>query len=352
MPRVKKDNDPDWKEDKTKKQSKSKTKTSVPSSKPTVTVHDHTCTSASGTTVPRLRRGETAKDSVLFSKDCIFCKSLKAIKVKQVKEYPTPFQSDSYKTVQNKAIELGDEALLLRIRDVNLFAVEAHFHPHCRAVYNAKKPKVSEESDNPKDPYKQALDAVVSKINKGVLEKDGIVTLQQLTEIYNDTHGCPGEVRSGNVRRAIESHEISSHIDLAASSFQPTLIYKKNTEKISTLVRSAFDLGQKDMAKDVAIQIHNRIDAAFREKEPLPWPPRAKDLQRPEDEIPHEVLSHVMNMIDPKGSNNEKMRKLGLSIAQDLCRAATNCEWKMEKHILICMTIRHLFRDKTFMTLL
>ena len=34
------------------------------------------------------------------------------------------------------------------------------------------------------------------------------------------------------------------------------------------------------------------------------------------------------------------------SVGQDICRAVTNGEWKLPKHVLICLTIRHLCHSK------
>ena len=38
--------------------------------------------------------------------------------------------------------------------------------------------------------------------------------------------------------------------------------------------------------------------------------------------------------------------RLIYSIGQDICRTVTNGEWKFPKHVLICFTIRHLYRSK------
>ncbi|CAJ1050803.1 uncharacterized protein LOC117441717 [Xyrichtys novacula] len=47
------------------------------------------------------------------------------------------------------------------------------------------------------------------------------------------------------------------------------------------------------------------------------------------------------------------MRKLrGWLYRQDLCRAATNGEWKLPKHILLAMAVRHLYRSKQLTTIL
>ena len=49
---------------------------------------------------------------------------------------------------------------------------------------------------------------------------------------------------------------------------------------------------------------------------------------------------------------SKKHKRLISSFGQDICRAVTNAEWKLPKHILLCMTLRHLFRSKELITLL
>ena len=40
------------------------------------------------------------------------------------------------------------------------------------------------------------------------------------------------------------------------------------------------------------------------------------------------------------------------STGQDICRVVTNGDWKLPKHILLSMTVRHLYRNKQLTTLL
>ena len=40
------------------------------------------------------------------------------------------------------------------------------------------------------------------------------------------------------------------------------------------------------------------------------------------------------------------------SIGQDICRAVTNGEWKLPKHILLSTTVRHLYRSRKLTTIL
>ncbi|CAJ1066364.1 hypothetical protein KUCAC02_020132%2C partial [Xyrichtys novacula] len=51
-------------------------------------------------------------------------------------------------------------------------------------------------------------------------------------------------------------------------------------------------------------------------------------------------------------TENEKLKRLVFSIGQDLCRAVSEGKWKSPKHILLCETVRHLFRSKQLTTIL
>ncbi|XP_049337187.1 uncharacterized protein LOC111196954 [Astyanax mexicanus] len=55
---------------------------------------------------------------------------------------------------------------------------------------------------------------------------------------------------------------------------------------------------------------------------------------------------------DIDGEKCEKTQRLVYSITQDVCRAATNSTWKLPKHILLCATVRHLYRSKQLTTIL
>ncbi|KAK3748756.1 hypothetical protein QZH41_020323 [Actinostola sp. cb2023] len=73
------------------------------------------------------------------------------------------------------------------------------------------------------------------------------------------------------------------------------------------------------------------------------------------DEILPPDLVRFLNYVVSGDENErkcEKTRRIVLSIGQDICRAVTNGEWKMPKHILLCTTLRHLYRSKQLTTIL
>ena len=50
-------------------------------------------------------------------------------------------------------------------------------------------------------------------------------------------------------------------------------------------------------------------------------------------------------------AHQSEIRLIG-SIGQDICRATTRGQWKLPKHIFLCITLRHLFRSKDLTTLM
>ncbi|KAI4827173.1 hypothetical protein KUCAC02_030591 [Chaenocephalus aceratus] len=67
-------------------------------------------------------------------------------------------------------------------------------------------------------------------------------------------------------------------------------------------------------------------------------------------------LVHFLSSVVTGTLDEESVRRRrGWSIryiTQDVCRAATNSKWKLPKHILLCATLRHLYRSKQLTTIL
>ena len=96
------------------------------------------------------------------------------------------------------------------------------------------------------------------------------------------------------------------------------------------------------------------IKKAYQEEKQLPWPPTAEDLDS-NNLLPDKLgrfLTLIISCISDAGKIEEKTARLVLEINQVLCRATTDGEWKLPKHILLCTTMRHLFRSKQLITML
>lgn len=80
----------------------------------------------------------------------------------------------------------------------------------------------------------------------------------------------------------------------------------------------------------------------------MPWPMTSHDFENSiESYLPEKFLRFLYTVITRQKDihpEKEKVYRLLLSFAQDICRAVTGREWKFPKHILLCTTLRHLYR--------
>ena len=88
------------------------------------------------------------------------------------------------------------------------------------------------------------------------------------------------------------------------------------------------------------------IKNALENAEKLLWPPTAS-CQTTENAAPNNLQCFLRILISgiAERSESERIELLVSFIGQDLYRAATKGQWKLPKHILVCMTLRHLFRS-------
>ena len=92
---------------------------------------------------------------------------------------------------------------------------------------------------------------------------------------------------------------------------------------------------------------------SFAKAEALKWPPSAQDLGNMTDIIPSQLEKFLSYVISGRLTpHTAKANRLVNLIGQDICRAATKSQWKLPKHMFICMTLRHLFRSEKLITLL
>ncbi|CAJ1061365.1 hypothetical protein XNOV1_A011600 [Xyrichtys novacula] len=307
---------------------------------------------------------EHMDSSVLFGNYCIFCKS-GTVKRASGKRYSLQkFQSTAYKSIETKAMELGDEDLLCKIVGVDLVARQAQFHDCCRKQYlvkQASQPDSTDAASTKKAMISKAFTQVYDHIQTEIIQKGQVVKLAYLKDLYNDTlrkfEGSASPITAHNPRQKIECHpNLKDSVDFLSCPFKNMLVFCRSQESMTTTVCSAYEMGNTDWSKEISHDLHQKIIKAFKNSEPLTWPPTAHDIPEPKKEIPSEVLQFVLNLIcgDKKPSQKPSHAEecLAISISQYLCRAVTSGRWKMKKHILLCMTLRHLFRSKSITTLI
>ena len=99
--------------------------------------------------------------------------------------------------------------------------------------------------------------------------------------------------------------------------------------------------------------LRETIISAFENSNDLRWPPTADQIDDVNDVIPSSMSYFLKYIFSGKvNDTSTQVNRLVSSIGQDICRVVTNGEWKLPKHILLCMTVRHLYRSKQLTTLL
>lgn len=308
----------------------------------------------------------------IFPKECIFCNitSDKRLLKKggRSREKLVNFDKDCGKTIQNRAEKKKDETLLRHIRGYDLFASEAKYHQSCKNRYMDKTEEGRWRSRNNdmvahQSGMQEAHDIALNKIAAHIEWKVGIekqvLQMSSIHEMYIEelekTDFPNKKYRNEKLRIRLEKIDKLHNIQFAKTEpigcVSKYLIFNKDMS-ITEAICKVYELTSRDSVKDVAQLLRDSILQAFEDANEMAWPIAASDLEM-DGIIPpklQEFLTYVLGGSSHCKSNQSY--RLIHSIGQDLCRGVTNGEWKLPKHILLCMTLRHLFRSKQLLTLL
>lgn len=316
------------------------------------------------------RNARSSSSRIVFTPDCIFCKKEgpKSVKTKGywTTESTSMFEFGGWQSVVEKAEKIGDEQLLLRIRGVDLFAAEARYHKSCRRSYVAGY-KVSgnkEEKDRQQqmeEVHLEAFASVCTIVDEEIFKNSRIMKLSELNEQYKEslkqTQFANPKYRPSKLKSKLENCDAYKgklsfcEVD-GKGKFASYLVYSSQIG-VEKAIQSMYDLNSSDTISDVAISLRSSITNAFEESEELPWPSTADALASRQDKLPEDLEKFLNLLLAGTHSHvSTRVSRLVQSIGQDICRAATNGQWKMTKHIFLCMTLRHLFRSAQLITLM
>ena len=126
------------------------------------------------------------------------------------------------------------------------------------------------------------------------------------------------------------------------------LVYSSKITVVDALAQ-AYTLGSEDKFENAALLLRSNIQQAFGESQSLPWPPTSDDMELSCDRLLPSDLVQFLNIVlygKEEMNMSGKMKLLVNSIGQDICRAVSGGKGKLPKHVLLRMTVRHLFRSK------
>ena len=329
-------------------------------------------------TVRKKLRYSTPSSSPLFPPECIFCGKIEIKHRNRNTERAVPFPSfknkdNQWEQIESRAKEMEMHELYLKVKDKDLFAVEAKHHFGCMKDFRTKyfnfqrKKKLEMSNCNKAQSaaiHSKAFEVILSHVQTQVVQQNKVLRLTELQSLYNDSLRKQGydnpNYRSSKIIKRLESHAINESLCYTnvsgpkGGSVVITLIHSSHLT-VANALSEAYHLGGLDKYQDVALVLRGLILRAFKESKDIPWPPTADDMELDANKfLPPELtkfLSFVMSGKD-EYEMNDKTKRIVFSIGQDLCRAVTGGDWKLPKHILLCITIRHLFRSKILTAIL
>ena len=256
-----------------------------------------------------------------------------------------------------------DERLLRRI------CSEAKYHQSCRDKYNDPEKWRSQNYDlkDFRNEKEESRDMGFSKlcevIDRIIVIGKEVLTLIDMRDTYvliladspfPNTNYRTGKLKAKLLRHKDYCDKLSFvNLDRRAGQLQSELVFNKEAS-LAESVKNGYMLGCSHMIDEVGKFLHRVIKDAFEKGDALPWPPTASYLQTVDDPVPEGLQRFLHNVIcgqnsvQPSGRTN----RLVSSIGQDICMAANRGQGELPKHIVMCMTLRHLFRSDKLSTLI
>ena len=134
----------------------------------------------------------TSTSSRLFPADrCLFCDKNRKRKSEKEEHLVKCVTKTAEKSVKRAAETKQDEAILLKIQDIDLVAIEVHYHALCRKNYT----RSVERHDVPKDgeneahatmetAHKAAFDKLCEHVNTSIISGGKVERMSMLRERY------------------------------------------------------------------------------------------------------------------------------------------------------------------------
>ncbi|KAG1682474.1 hypothetical protein GQR58_010998 [Nymphon striatum] len=261
---------------------------------------------------------------------------------------------------------------------------------------------IENKQDKNLEAHQSSFNVVLDFIRERVIGQKEVVQLGTLRHLYvQELERCGfsnPDFRSDKLKTRLERHTINECIAITKvfSGDRVCIAYNlvySTSISVAEAVTCAYRIGSKDKFEDVALHLRSVVQGMFNESTPLPWPPTADELdaRASEEYLPTDLVKFLSTLIlgEAEVEKSEKSQRLVLSTTfafnifgttplvlqlvssfsafyhenyflskihwfffQDICRAVTNGEWKLPKHILLCSTIRHLYRSNQLTNIL
>jgi hypothetical protein len=306
----------------------------------------------------------SCSSSVLFPQnECIFCSKGR----KKAKSGEEPLAKcvsrNAEANIKQCAADKSDYAFLGKIVDVDLIAKEARYHESCRKAYirtedrTHHRPSTSSEQNNivtggreQRAAYDAAFQYICQYVTDNIIHAGSVERMTMLRERYlnyiveHSPQFYNAQHKTDKLKEKLVAY-FGNKIQFWRPNKRSDLVYSSDVNT-GEAVNVAFEAATSEskILQEAASILRRNIQQAFKSSEELPWPPSDEYLKSHGPSPPSCLTEFLTLLISGKNSSSASTKTIRLSnsFAQDVCSAATQCKWKMPKHILLASTLRSL----------
>jgi hypothetical protein len=302
-----------------------------------------------------------SSQSALFPSDkCIFCNK-ESLKYKGEKQKLTKCVTKTAEEVIKRCAEKrGDYDILSKVRDVDLVAREAMYHPMCRRIYTRPDGRnTSKTTDQVNiEHHGKAFEFLCEYIELNIIQNYIVESMTMLKERYLSFMQCNfpdsynNEYKTCKLKSKIE-RRFGCRIKFWKTP-KGELLYSAGVAT-GQAIESAFALAlsPERQVEESGMIIRRQIFDCHKNARGLPWPPPPSSLHIENKDLPNLLITFLSHVLSENPSSlSSRAKRFIKSCSQDICASVTNGKWMLPKHLTLAMTVRHLTGSAELITLL
>ena len=284
---------------------------------------------------------------------CLFCDKGRIRKSGKEEHLVKCVTKTAEESIKRAAETKQDEFILLKIKDIDLVAKEAHYHASCRKSYTRseerhdvpKKEELGGQADV-EAAHKAAFENLCEHVNASIIsggnvERMSMLRERYLTSILHNNPDCYNPDYKTDKLKSKLVKRFGSSIQFWQPNYKSELVYASDITK-GEAIEVAFEAAASETKRlqEAASILRRAIQVAYAEAEEMPWPPSADFLVSDNVRRPSCLEKFLECLLSVKSDSSENRQRLVTSFAQDICKAVTNGKWTLPKHLLlVCKAI-------------
>ena len=315
------------------------------------------------------KRRATENNNILFPKECFFCEK-QSKWIYGTKKHRDPLVKCRTKTaeesIKQAVISKEDQYLKVKVQNIDLVTRELCYHETCRKDYTRKQsrnvPKFSSEEEKSKyedrqkhqadleNAHAEAFKHICDYVEEVVIQRLHVVRLALLVQMYNSY------MQSNFPKHYNKKYRADKLKQKLISFFDTKIKFWQSYNGVSSLIYSddvptgqavgvAFEHAttEEQTVMEAALILRNIVLQSFQVEGKMTWPPSTEELKVSEKTYPKLITTFLSCLYSKRGkATSESCKRRIDSTAQDICFNVTKGKWKMPKHILLGMAVRHM----------